>query len=155
MPRTAFPTAWVIVCLGVCLGTARPAAAADCTNQSLQGAYGFSLNGTNFNFGVPWAIVGRFDSDGNGAITGTGTQSTKGDVSRSKFTGTYQVEADCSGVATFTFGAGARAVLQFVVVDSGKRVEMIVTDQGTLETGYATKITTTRPAAPPRATNTR
>lgn len=125
----------------VVLGLAQ-SAAAQCSLKSLTGAYGAAISGTNYNRGTPWAFVGRFESDGAGAISGTGTHNVKGQLSDGQFSGTYQVAADCSGTATFAFGPNSSTNLRFVIVDSGKRVELMVVDQGTLEVGWATKIVT-------------
>jgi hypothetical protein len=53
-------------------------------------------------------------------------------------------------VATFVIAAGGTAMVQFVIVDSGKRLELIIADQGTMEVGWATKIVTA-PDPPPQA----
>lgn len=131
----------LIVCVAAVLGLARTASA-DCSKESLKGAYGFSISGTNFIQDVPWAFVGRFQTDGAGAISGRGTQSAKGQVSRPEFKGTYQVEADCSGTVALTF-PNFTVNVYFVVTENGNHVDMIITDPGVLEHGTATRITDT------------
>jgi hypothetical protein len=141
----------LIACAAAVLGMARPASA-DCSKESMKGAYSFSISGTNFIHDVPWGFVGRFESDGAGALTGRGVQSAKGQISRPEFKGTYQVEADCTGSGVLTFPAFS-ANLYFVVADNGKRVDMIIVDPGVLEHGSATRIAdtvTTKTSASPR-----
>lgn len=111
-----------------------------CSASALSGAYGFSITGTNYASDVSWALVGRFSADGVGVFDGSGTQSVKGKIGRVKFTGKYEVRADCSGSATLQFIGGPPAALDFVVVDNGQEVHLIVADQGTLETGVAKKV---------------
>jgi hypothetical protein len=133
----------VVVTALVILAAFAGQAHAQCSTTTVEGGYGFSISGTNFARNVPWAMVGRFVSDGKGAVTGKGTQSTRGEVSQATFTGQYEVREDCTGAVTFMFGNGIGSVVEFVIVDSGRRLEMIVASQGVLEVGAATKIVTT------------
>ncbi len=113
-----------------------------CSNATIAGAYGFTLSGTNYGRDLPWALVGRLTSNGSGTFTGSGTQSLKGRISKVKFTGQYQVSADCSGSGTLSFANGPSAGFDFTVVDNGREIVLIVADNGTLETGTAKRIRT-------------
>jgi hypothetical protein len=115
-----------------------------CSSQSLKGAFGFQITGTN-NFFGPFAFSGRFAADGNGNITsGTGTESVAGDVvSGVPFIGTYTVNADCTGKAVITFVRSdnqQQAGLNFTLVDDGHGILFMSSDQQTIETGTAQKI---------------
>jgi hypothetical protein len=126
-------------------------AAADCSNMTLKGGFGFSLTGTNYIRDAAFALVGSFVADGAGRFSGVATQSIKGQVGRGTFSGKYKIEKSCDGSATIIFASGSMAQIDFVVVDNGDRLEMISADQGTLETGSATRIATQRQASRPAA----
>lgn len=110
-----------------------------CSDSHILSGYGFSIAGTNIEQHLQYALTGTFEADGRGHFTGNGMQSISGDVSRAVFTGTYHVNADCSGSATFTFEKGATASLYFALVNDGSEIFIIDSDQGTLETGSAKK----------------
>jgi len=113
-----------------------------CSNSSLSGGYGFTVNGTNPTSG-PYSLVGRFVADGQGVVTGSGAQAVNGSISRPTFTGTYTINPDCTGTANLTFDFGGTAPLDFVIVDDGKQVEIIVAGangvRGENEVGTATR----------------
>jgi hypothetical protein len=113
-----------------------------CSNANLSGGYGFIVNGIAPHSG-PYSFVGRFVADGKGVVTGSGAQSVSGDISRPKFTGTYTIKADCTGVAKLKFDFGGEADLELIIVDDGKTVDMIVAPPdgqgGQNEVGTATR----------------
>ena len=117
-------------------------AAPRCSNANLSGGYGFSVNGTTAN-AEHYSLVGRFVADGKGGVTGVSTQSVNGAISRPSFTGTYTVNADCTGTANLTFDYGGTAPLNFIIVDDGKSVDIISAgtsgSQGDNEVGTATR----------------
>jgi len=116
--------------------------AAHCSNASLHGTYAFSGQG----FGevtsdisptglAPFAQTGLVVYDGKGhIISATFTYSTttaNGGSVRGTFTGTYAVNADCSGTATADLGDGT--LFHFdLVVQSPSTYTLINTDPGAL-----------------------
>jgi hypothetical protein len=110
-----------------------------CGSKSLVGSYGFSLAGSNLKLNLPYAIVGRFVSDGVGNLTGTSTQTVGGKIYSNVFTATYEVSENCDGNANLEFKGGARAQLDFVIVSDGSEAMMLVKDPGTVEWGLAKK----------------
>ncbi len=122
---------------------------AGCSNATLNAAYGFTLSGQNYVNNMPWAFIGQFAGDGAGALKGTGTQSIKGSITRARFTGTYEVRPDCLGTATLNFGGGPAAVIDFVVVDDGREMHVIVADQGVIEFGTAKRVRSAPSASKP------
>lgn len=112
----------------------------NCSAQTLNGPFGFHVSGTNIVRQVGFAIVGRFEANGNGKFTGSGTESTGGKVGKISFSGTYTVNADCTGSAVFTFENGAVAHLDFVLVDGGSEALIIDSDDGTIESGAVKRI---------------
>lgn len=113
-----------------------------CSNNNLSGGYGFTITGTTTNLNQ-YSLVGRFVSDGKGSVTGTTVQAVNGSISRPAFTGTYTVNSDCTGTASLTFDYGGTAPLEFVIVDDGKTVTIIVAGEngsgGQNEVGTATR----------------
>jgi hypothetical protein len=117
-----------------------------CSTASLKGSFGFTISGTN-NFFGQFAFSGRFAADGRGNITsGTGTESVAGDVvSGVPFIGSYTINADCTGKAIITFVRSdnqQQAGLNFTLVNNGKGIMFMSSDQQTIETGTAQKIFT-------------
>lgn len=110
-----------------------------CSDQSLRGGYGFQVTGSNLVLHVQFATSGRFEADGQGGITGVQTESVGGFVVTTKFRAVYAVNPDCTGSAIFSFPNGAEAHLNFVLVDNGNEAIIIVSDQGTVESGNAKK----------------
>jgi hypothetical protein len=74
-----------------------------CDLTSFSGAYGYTQNGTVYdNAGNLYFIAsaGRIVSDGNGGITGADTSSFDGNIGKRTYTGTYTMNADCTGSMT-------------------------------------------------------
>lgn len=112
-----------------------------CSNASLSGGYGFIVNGIAPHAG-PYSYVGRFVADGKGGLTGSGAQAVSGEISHPKISGTYTVNADCTGIANLNFDFGGTAPLEFIIVDDGKTVDIIVAGadgKGENEVGTATR----------------
>jgi hypothetical protein len=106
-----------------------------CGNDLLAGDYGFTLTGTRPSGPAPGApietVVGvaMTHFDGNGNLTQT--DNIKGSISG--FTtpdrmgsGTYTVNADCSGTMTLSSPGSPTLTLQIVVVDNGNEVRTAV-----------------------------
>jgi hypothetical protein len=74
-----------------------------CTLASLQGGYGLYGQGTAF-IGTPQVAqevdVGIFTADGKGNVVGSVTFSLNGTIIRTKFTGSYLVNVDCTATVT-------------------------------------------------------
>ena len=138
----------VVVCTGV-LGLAFPSvgqAGIGCSNLSLQGGYGFTNTGVLLQGGARLDVAsgGRLVYDGLGRVSGTGTLSLNGLVIDGTLTGTYNVNADCTGSDQLTFTPlnPANPLLPpfhdtFVIVDKGLKVRLIDTDPGAVVTGTA------------------
>ena len=101
-------------------------------NVSLSGSYVFVLNG--MQAGSPMAIAGSFTSNGNGAITGIEDfNGSAGVATAAPFTGSYLVNANGQGTATFTSSQGS-FTMGFTVNTQGQAVIMS-TDSGTVASG--------------------
>ncbi len=115
-----------------------------CTNASLKGSYGYVINGffydQDLNQGV-YAEAGGLVADGNGALTGVSTSNVDGTVQRGqKFSGTYTINADCSGNMTLTDASGnAMGLRDIVLTNGGKQVAMVDADTNIIISGTATQ----------------
>ena len=108
-----------------------------CSNATLRGDYGFTINGTRPT-GPPPAPIEQFVGlaitrfDGNGGLiqpVGSSHGSIRGDSPNDTGSGTYSLNADCSGTMTLSLTGQIPAVtlrIWMVVVDRGKEVRLVV-----------------------------
>jgi hypothetical protein len=95
----------------------------ECSNGTLQGAYGFTRQGFNPARGHVGAIGEiTFDGAGNFTVLQTNVQEFTG-VIRGTGTGTYQVNSDCTGSTV----VGTNDTLDLVIVSGGNEVFAIAT----------------------------
>ncbi|MGA9855469.1 MAG: hypothetical protein WBR29_09365 [Gammaproteobacteria bacterium] len=102
-------------------------------NVSLSGNYVFSMSGTES--GSPWIAAGSFTANGNGTIS-NGTEDINGPAGVSTalpFNGSYLINANGQGVATFTSAQGS-VTMEFTLNTQGQSVVMR-TDSGDIATG--------------------
>jgi hypothetical protein len=83
-------------------------AAEQCTTAGLKGNYGFAASGyfANGKVNAPIVATGVTTLDGNGNVTATVTASFNGNIQTFPYTGTYNVNPDCTGLVTATPGSG-------------------------------------------------
>jgi hypothetical protein len=122
-----------IVAVFVLALTAVPAAkAADrgCSNATLKGPYSDQDTGTIVGVGA-FAGVNVDTFDGKGNITISGWSSLNGSVSYGVLTGSYKVNADCTGTYTVT-GGGTTVDAFFVISEDGNELQIVITDPATV-----------------------
>ncbi len=130
------------------LAPAAPPAVAQstCTNTTLSGNYAYSFSGhaylgadgTPRPGGTPVEIlaVGVITFDGQGAFTGADTESTGGVIRPRSYSGSYTVNADCTGISTIDPPVGPAHT--FMAIDQGgDEFYVIVTDPGAAISGVA------------------
>jgi hypothetical protein len=104
-----------------------------CSLASLKGTYGLYGQGTVF-IGTPQVAqevdTGIFTADGKGNASGSVTFSLNGKIIRTKFTGSYLVNADCTATVTISDDLGETLHEEGVIFDSGRVFRFIETDQG-------------------------
>src|SRR6516225_9127538 len=106
-----------------------------CTIASFQGAFGYTFTGlTGFN-ALPFAAVGRLLADGQGNVSGVETDSSNGEIFQRSYTGTYQVNADCTGSEVSVDNFGKTVKCNFVIVSGGAVIRVIETDTNTAIVG--------------------
>jgi hypothetical protein len=133
-PRVVAPM-MIVLCL-LALGTsamaqsakAESSSVADCSNRTLNGSYGFLLDGTNFPSGVPFRGVVMQTYDGKGGITQVDHVVFAGFPPPTEWTpgtGEYTVNSNCTGAAVLHTVTGD-VQLHFVVVNNGKQIDQVV-----------------------------
>jgi hypothetical protein len=111
-----------------------------CNNASLLGSYAFHVDGTNVN--GPFAAVGKNSYDGKGHLTGVIVISSNGAIIPTGYTGTYTLNADCTGIKSAALDIGLTVNFYFVVDSNRREIRMIVTDPGFTVSGSARKLST-------------
>jgi len=104
-----------------------------CTNASLAGTYGYTLNGwvLSSNGYLPFADSGSITPDGNGNFSGSSTFSLNGQPQSRTFSGTYTLNSDCRGTAKFSDNLSETINLSLLVAGNGQEIQLIQTDSGT------------------------
>src|ERR1700682_4717984 len=115
------------------VGAVPNAQAGQCSNASLNGAYGFFDGHTVVPAGTPFTALGRWNFDGKGNFTNTVTFNDNSTVSHSNDFGTYTVNADCTGKIFIIGGTGT---LEIVLVDGGKEFYSLVTNPSSLVSSF-------------------
>jgi hypothetical protein len=113
-----------------------------CGLKSLDGTYGFRVDGTNVGGALvpgPVSAVGIATADGAGNLTGADTVSANGTIVPRTLSGVYTVNANCTGQATFTDNFAQTTHLNFVIVQNREEFSFIQTDPGAVTTGVAKK----------------
>jgi hypothetical protein len=133
--RLLIATPTMIVCVVLALGSSAFAQSAvsesnggNCSNRTLNGSYGFLLDGTNFPSGVPFRGVAMQTYDGKGGITQVDHVVFAGfppPMEWTPGTGEYTVNSNCTGAAVLHTVTGD-VQLHFVVVNSGKQINQVV-----------------------------
>jgi hypothetical protein len=144
--RTALPAFALLVALAGASALVRaddedptgtPESGEACNAASLHGTYGFTYQGVNLKpdgtRGPEFGGVGVETFNGEGAITGGRLMAVSGGQPVAfGFTGTYSVNADCTGAKTITFDDGLATHYALVLVDRGRQIETAGMDPGTL-----------------------
>lgn len=115
--KTFIPLLVLVGVFGV--GAAPEAQAQQCSNATIRGSYGFHAFATVVSpgsSGTPRSIIGLFTMDGRGSWTTVLIINDNGVVSQRPDSGTYVVNADCTG----TFYPASGGTVEIVVVDGGK-----------------------------------
>jgi hypothetical protein len=138
---------------GVSLAGERAPQAGDvlgCSLATLRGTYIFAYEGFNIENGtpIPVAFAGQEVYDGDGTMTGVYSASTNGQITRNvPYTGTYTVNADCTGTLTTTEEIGTFHYDQFVG-PTGDEFSWVATDPGIVAAGFERRVSVLAP--PPR-----
>ena len=113
--------------------TAVAQGAATCTNLGVKNSYSFQATGSIIGTGQV-AAAGRLTLNGTGLITGTEVLSLNGTIHSVAVSGTYSIHSDCTGTASITPSGLSTMNLNLVVVNAGKELMAIETDNNTIVT---------------------
>lgn len=108
---------------------------ATCTNAGIKNTYGFRGGGYTAPSMVADAWVGQVKFDGLGGVTGSESASFGGTIQSFLLKGTYSVNSNCTGTATF-IGGGAQSNTYFVIVSGGQSIMQIETDANMITTTF-------------------
>jgi hypothetical protein len=108
-----------------------PAWATHCSTAKGAGSYGFTLNGVLVlpSGPVPIAAVGTAKLDADGNASGTEARNVGGGFADETFTGTFTINADCTGTTTLKFFEAGQlvrtSVLSIVMDDDNQEIRMV------------------------------
>jgi hypothetical protein len=124
------------------------AAKAKCSEATLDGTYLFAEDGVILtgNDQTPFALAGYEVYNGNGKVKGVQSGNFGGEVSRKeRFSGTYNVKADCTATVTYPDGEPFRYDL-FVAPDGSKFTLVQVNPSEWVTSGFEVRGTAKRVA---------
>ena len=139
----------------VCLATAMlalalvvgpiPAAASDRSNATIKGTYAFTLRGQIFlpdGSSIVLDGLAKQTFDGRGNFTQVEAVAEKGVLTPSwrPGSGTYSVNADCTGTQTISIAGLPDVHLQFIISQSGNKMRQVVTDPGLATTAEGERV---------------
>jgi hypothetical protein len=129
---------WAVCISILAVGLTSLAGAQGFSNQDLNDKYGFhtlalSLN-KSFQTGpsYPFAISGYYQFNGDGTLSGADTVSEQGVIFTRQYSGTYSVNADGTGTLQLNISPDFQPVGNFVIVESGREIEIIFAVPGNL-----------------------
>jgi hypothetical protein len=127
MPRSTVIIGVAVLMAAVCAApfvAPQVARAAGCTNADLRGVYGYQTSGWLApgpgEAMVPYAETGQLVFAADGTLSGVGAFSFGGQPGTHTFTGTSEVNADCSATTTVVDNLGLTGTFQLVILESGK-----------------------------------
>jgi hypothetical protein len=123
MKRTIHSMLFGAIFLTALAGLAPAANARSCSMEGVAGRYGYTTTGTIPSLGAV-AAVGHVTLEANGNLTGAQTASFNGAIVPETLSGTYTVNADCTGTATVNVyhgGVLARTTNIATVFDNNER----------------------------------
>lgn len=131
-PTIALTTLAIVVSIALLAALASPAyAAATCSTATVAGNWAFTLNGVLIlpTGAVPIAGIIRGTADLNGNVVGTEARNVGGGYGDETLTGSWTINADCTGTATvnaYKSGELVRTgVLTIVFDENAKQVRMV------------------------------
>jgi len=114
-----------------------------CTNATLQGTFAYTVTGSFVAAPAPlgpYAEAGAQTFDGNGNTAAAGMSSTNGNIGPATSTGTYTVNADCTGTFTLQIAPGEVAHYFFVIANSGSQYQAVCMDPIAVITRIGTRL---------------
>ena len=108
----------------------------NCSIGAARGKYAYTFTGSIVGVG-PTTAVGVITINGDGTLSTIDTQSINGVIQRQRaLTGTYTINDNCTGTATFSSGLTG----DFVLADEGREIRIVLSTPGTVVSGQARKL---------------
>jgi hypothetical protein len=111
-----------------------------CSNRTIFGNYGFQIEGTILGPNLPLRTLSLQHFDGVGSLTTVDHVVVDGNPPAEEWrpgTGTYSVNADCTGSASIAVGAGNPPLnYHLLVVDNGRQILLVVDGAAIRGVGY-------------------
>jgi hypothetical protein len=126
-----FTLAVIVAAVPLTVGHARQADGDDCSLATIQGAYASRLSGMRMQPDgtiVEVANISRYLRDGQGNYSATTVENAGGTIAHLTTTGTYTVNADCTGTQEGVGATGAVTHYELVIANRGQSVELLRTD---------------------------
>src|ERR1700674_4014798 len=120
----------------------RALANAGCGPHALRGGYGFAFQGQVIPPGaaeLDIAGAGRIVFDAQGGLSGNEWASTNGLQETLTFTGSYSVQADCTGTAAIVNSNGRTDHITLGLLEGGQEFTFTATDPGVVLTGKSSR----------------
>jgi len=135
----------LLLALGLVTSLTLTAHASTCSNSTIRGTYAFTLHGTIFlPNGATLLVDGiaKETFDGEGGETQVDAIATNGNLSPGwrAGTGTYSVNADCTGTQTISVPGLPDLHLQIIVAQSGNTIHQVVIDPGLATTAEGERV---------------
>jgi hypothetical protein len=122
-----------------------PAAAIHCSNATIKGTYAFTLRGQILLPDGSSIVVdglAKQTFDGRGNFTQVDAVAENGQVAPGwrPGSGTYSVDADCTGSQTISVPGLPDLHVQFIISQSGNKIRQVVTDPGLATTAEGERV---------------
>jgi hypothetical protein len=114
-----------------------------CNNGTLQGTFAYTVTGSFVAAPAPlglYAEAGAQTFDGNGSTMAVGMSNTNGSVAASTTTGTYTVNADCTGTFSFQIAPGISSHYFFVIANDGSAYQAVCLDPVAVITRFGNRL---------------
>ena len=139
----------LLLAVGLAITAAAPAEQGSkdkgCSLRTLKGTYLFAYPGFQIVDGqqVPFAFAGHDRYDGEGTLTGVGSFSVNGSISRSAtYTGSYTVNPDCTGSSIIVDDStGETQHFDTFFGRDGDEISFVQTDPGSVAVSIERRIT--------------
>jgi hypothetical protein len=120
------------------------ARARECTDSTIKGTYAFTIHGEILTPGGPLLVDGIAKTTfvGDGELTQVSAVAINGNIPVvwSPSTGSYTVNADCTGTMTLISTGQPTLHLAILVSQSGNHIHTVVTDAGFAATSDAERV---------------
>jgi hypothetical protein len=143
-----FRISLILLVAALAMSSAAKAHPNECTDSTIRGTYAFTIHGQIFTPNGPILIDGiaKTTFDGEGNLTQVDAVAQNGLIGQvwRPGTGTYNVNADCTGTMTVANPGQPTLHLAIVVSVAGEQIHTVVADTGVAVTSDAERVRLSR-----------